>query len=136
METVTDADLRRRQREIAAEIAEMGFCLPGSLVERTGRCGKAGCACQADPSRRHGPYRSWTRRVAGKTTTRNLTPEQAQAYDPWFANADRLHTFVPELEQLGAVAIARAEGWVEPPPPPPDRRRRAGAADGSGRGVA
>jgi len=136
MEHVSDADLRRRQRQIAAEIANIGFCLPGSLVERTGRCGNAGCSCHSDPSRRHGPYRSWTRRVAGKTTTRNLTPEQAQTYEPWFDNAARLHHLVRELEHLGAIAAARAEGWAEPPQPPPDRRRRAPAADPSGRGAA
>jgi hypothetical protein len=129
MEDVTDADLRRRQREIAAEIAGMGFCLPGSLVERSGRCGKAGCACHRDPTRLHGPYRSWTRRIAGRTATRNLTPDQAQAYDSWFANAARLQELVREIEQLGAVAMARAEGWAEPPPPPPDRRRRAPTVD-------
>ncbi|MGH9186515.1 MAG: DUF6788 family protein [Acidimicrobiales bacterium] len=64
---------RARQRQIGAEIAKLGFCLPGSLVQRTSRCGNPTCGCHTDPSRLHGPYWFWTRKVNGKTVTRNLS---------------------------------------------------------------
>lgn len=94
-----------------AEIAKLGFCLPGSLVARTTRCGSPSCGCQRDPDRRHGPYLSWTRKVGAKTVTRTLSAEQAARYEPWFDNTRRLRQLVSELEALSAQAAAEAEGW-------------------------
>lgn len=94
-----------------AEMAELGFCLPGSLVARTSRCGSTNCRCQTDPNRLHGPYLSWTRKVAGKTVTRNLSAGQVERYRPWFENARRLRELISELEALSALVAARAEKW-------------------------
>ena len=52
-----------------AEISKLGFCLPGSLVARSSRCGNPNCRCHRDPGLLHGPYPSWTRKVDGKTVT-------------------------------------------------------------------
>jgi hypothetical protein len=106
-----DTSNDRRLRQIFDEIATLGYCLPGSVVDRTGRCGKPNCRCHADPAHRHGPYRSWTRKVAGKTVTRNLSDEQLEQYQVWFDNDKRLHALVNELEQLSLTVIAEAEGW-------------------------
>ncbi len=57
----------RKYRALAAELTQIGFISPGSLVLRETSCGKAGCRCQGDPPRRHGPYYQWSRAVAGKT---------------------------------------------------------------------
>jgi hypothetical protein len=121
---MTDTDPTRRQREIITEIAALGPCLPGSITERTSRCGSPGCACHTDPNRRHGPYPLWTRKVAGKTITRTLSPNQYQTYRRWLDNARRLRELLTELEHLAVVAMARQEGWPEPPPPEPDQRRK------------
>jgi hypothetical protein len=94
-----------------AEIAELGFCLPGSLVARTSRCGNANCRCHREPDRLHGPYLSWTRKINGKTVTRNLNAIQAERYRPWFDNARRLRELTNELETLSARIAATAEGW-------------------------
>lgn len=102
---------QRRQRQIMAEIAALGFCLPGSLVTRTSRCGNPTCRCHTDPDRLHGPYLSWTRKVEGKTVTRNLGTSQAECYRPWFDNARRLRELVKELEALSTRVAAKAEGW-------------------------
>ena len=67
----------RRQRQISAQIADLGLPLPGSLVERSTRCGNPRCRCHADPPRLHGPYLTWTRKVDNKTIARTLNPEQA-----------------------------------------------------------
>jgi hypothetical protein len=107
---------QRRQRQVMAEIAEIGFCLPGSLVARTSRCGNPNCRCHADPERLHGPYPSWTRKVGGKTVTRNLSAAQAERYQPWFDNAKRLRQLVNELEALSSSVAAKAEGWDLPEP--------------------
>lgn len=103
------AELRRR--EIMTDIAKIGFCLPGSLVTRTTRCGNPGCRCHTDPDRLHGPYLSWTRKVDAKTVTRNLNAAQAERYQPWFDNSRRLRELVSELEALSAGAAIEAEHW-------------------------
>jgi hypothetical protein len=48
---------RRRRRQITAEIAKLGPCLPGTLLERMTRSGS--CPCHEEDWQRHGPYPSW-----------------------------------------------------------------------------
>ena len=103
----------QRQREIVAEIATLGFCLPGSVSARLLRCGNPRCRCREDPDRRHGPYAYWTRKVSGRTVSRLLSSEQAERYKPWFENGRRLRALVRELEKLSIRAAERAEGWGE-----------------------
>jgi hypothetical protein len=115
------ADSQRRQRQIAAEIASLGLCLPGSLIERMTRCGSPRCRCHSDPSQLHGPYPSWIRKTGAKTITRTLTPAQAARYRPLFDNTKRLRELIIELETLSAQTVEQAEGWA----PPSDTPRRA-----------
>jgi hypothetical protein len=44
-----------RLRQLQAQLAEIGFALPGTINVATNRCGKPTCACHADPPRLHGP---------------------------------------------------------------------------------
>jgi hypothetical protein len=106
---------RARAREILAELAEIGYALPGSIVRRSTTCGRPGCRCQADPPMLHGPYLSWIRKASGKPVTHKLTPEQEQRYRPWFDNTRRLHQLVSELQALSVQAIEDAEGWHDTP---------------------
>lgn len=96
---------------IASRLADAGFALPGSLIERTMRCGKPNCACKADPPRLHGPYHQWTRKVDGKTTTINLTDEQMERYGPWLIEAQRLRRLLNDLEELSLRLASRGENW-------------------------
>ncbi len=48
------------------------------LTERYVKCGKATCGCRDDSTKRHGPYFSWTRAIAGETHSQLLRPEQAE----------------------------------------------------------
>lgn len=99
----------RRRREIVAEIAKIGFCLPGSLVTRTTRCGTKNCRCHTDPERMHGPYLSWIRKVGAKTVTRNLDAEKAERYEPLFENHRRLRELIAALEAVAVQSVAEAE---------------------------
>jgi len=86
---------------ITAEIAATaGPALPGTLTVRSYACGKHDCRCHADPSRLHGPYAEWTRKISGKTVTRRLTPGQLAAYQPLFDNARKLRALLAELQEL------------------------------------
>jgi hypothetical protein len=99
------ARAQRRRDTITAEIAALGWALPGSLTERFTRCGKPTCRCRAEPPQLHGPYTTWTRKVDNKTVTRTLTAEQAERYQPWFDNARRLRELLAELEVLSLQAV-------------------------------
>ncbi len=107
----TTADIDARRRQITDEIAALGPTLPGSLVTRTSRCGNPGCRCQHDPDQRHGPYWTWTRSIAGKTVTRSLSDQQAQAYRPWFDNTRRLRELVDQLKQLALEQAQTDDQW-------------------------
>src|SRR6266566_4108189 len=103
------ANAEHRQRQIADEIARLGPCLPGSLVERMTRCGSPRCRCHRDPSRLHGPYPSWIRKAGTKTITRTLTPVQAERYRPLFENTKRLRELISELQTLAPGTPATAK---------------------------
>ena len=103
---MSEPDARRvaageRHAALAAEIAGLGLPVPGSLVERSTRCGNVNCRCHADPPELHGPYLSWTRKVQGKTVTRTLSPVQAEQLRPMLENGRRLREIVAEQETLG-----------------------------------
>lgn len=114
-----------RLRQLAAELAEIGFALPGTINVAMNRCGKPNCACKAEPPKLHGPYVTWTRKVSGKTVTRRLSVEQAERYRPWFENRRRLRELTAELEALSLEAAERAESW-EPAEPRGEGERRRG----------
>jgi hypothetical protein len=99
------AAARHRAARLTAQIAALGFVLPGTVTGRYTRCGKPGCRCAADPPALHGPYLTWTRKVAGKTVTRRLTQDQYQAYRPWFDASHTLRALLAELEALSLEVI-------------------------------
>jgi hypothetical protein len=93
---------RQAAATIAAKLARLGFALPGTIAPRHVRCGKPGCRCQADPPVLHGPYPTWTRKVAGRTVTRRLTDDQYAACRPWLEAGRRARELLAELETLSA----------------------------------
>jgi hypothetical protein len=111
MHVPDDAQIREVERLKAAIIEalnEVGFVLPGSLVRREVRCGRADCRCHEEPPRLHGPYWSWTRKVRAKTVTRLLSDEQLETYRPWLDNARRIKALLRELESI-SMAIVDSE---------------------------
>ncbi len=56
------ANYRHRYRELAAQLAKVGFIASGTVIQRSTRCGTTGCRCHADPPQLHGPYWQWTTR--------------------------------------------------------------------------
>src|SRR5262249_26571232 len=72
------ARLDSRYRELKKQLQGLGFAVAGTVTERYTMCGKASCRCHADPPQRHGPYYQYSRKVAGKTTSRLITAQQAE----------------------------------------------------------
>lgn len=111
-----DPQLADRQQRVSAELAALGFVLPGTLLERRLTCRSPGCHCHGDPPSLHGPYWYWTRKINAKTVSQVLSPEQVNDYQPWFTNARRLRELVHQLEEV-SVAVVDAD------PRTPRRRR-------------
>jgi hypothetical protein len=104
-------------RALLAELAEVGYISPGSVVVRHTRCGKPGCRCQGDPPQPHGPYHQWSRVLAGKTLSRRLDEHGAELYRGWIANRRRLEQIVTQMERVSADAaeiLLRQEPDPEP----------------------
>jgi hypothetical protein len=101
----------RRDREQVAElqrqVAEVGFFVRGTLSKVWGRCGKTTCRCQATPPKLHGPYVQWTRKVAAKTVTVRVRPEDVPLYEEWVANSRRLDKLVDRMRDLSLRATTR-----------------------------
>jgi len=110
---------RAARDRIAAQLADAGYALPGTLTVRAYACGKPGCRCHADPPRLHGPYAEWTRKIGGKTVTRRLTPAELADYQPLFDNAKKLRALVNELQDL-TLKIIEPDGTQEPQDPQPE----------------
>ena len=108
------AQLERRYRELKTRLQGIGFAVAGTVTERYTLCGKANCHCHAEPPQRHGPYHQYSRKVAGKTTSRLLTAEQAiYLYRQWIANPRTLDEITAAIDQLSHQA---AEFLTRQPP--------------------
>jgi len=98
--------LELRHHALLSELADIGLVLRGSIARRMTRCGQPTCCCKASPPRLHGPYYLWTRKVAGKTVTAQLTPEHAARCQVWSHNMRKLDRIVRELQAIGLKAAA------------------------------
>ena len=77
------------------------------------RCGKAQCACQKDPAKRHGPYFQWTYNAHGKTVTIKLTRETAPLYQAAARQYRKLKAALSRLERLSAIALGQQAKLVQ-----------------------
>jgi len=104
------ARLHERHRALLRELGDIGLVLRGTIAPRLMRCGNPTCRCKAAPPQLHGPYYVWTRKVAGKTVTAMLPPEQAALCQDWNRNMRKLDRIVRALQALGLRAAARVRG--------------------------
>lgn len=98
------AGYERRYRQLAQQVADIGFISSGTVTRRYTRCGTPGCRCHADPPQRHGPYYQWTTKINGKTHTRRLTKTEAALYEEWIANDRRLRNLIKQMRDVAAQA--------------------------------
>lgn len=97
---------RERVRRLAAQLAETGFLVKGTVIRHYARCGNPGCRCQGDPTQRHGPYYRWSTKVAGKTVSRHLTDEEGRLYSEWIADRRRVREILRQIERVSEKAAA------------------------------
>ena len=93
-----------KYRSLTAELSELGYVVPGSLVARQTSCGKPGCRCMANPPQRHGPYFQWSRTVDAKTVSRRLDTDEAKLYREWIANWHQLKSIIDQMVEVSEAA--------------------------------
>ena len=98
------AGYERRYRELATQLADVGYISAGSITRRHTRCANPNCRCPADPPQLHGPYWQWTAKVNGKTVTRRLNDTEATLYQEWIANDRRLRALLTQMRKIAAEA--------------------------------
>jgi hypothetical protein len=98
------ADYRKRYHELATQLAQVGFAIGGTVIQRRTRCAAPGCRCNADPPQLHGPYWQWTTKIANKTVTRRLTDRQATLYTEWTANNRQIRQLITQMRQISTHA--------------------------------
>ena len=93
---------QRRYRNLAAQLADIGYIVAGSLAQRHNRCGKSNCHCH--PPQLHGPYWQWTAKVNGKTVNRRLSQAEAELYPEWIDNDRRQRAIIAKMREVAATA--------------------------------
>ena len=91
--------------ELRRRLADTGYICTGTVATVYRKCGKSYCACATDPNSRHGPYHTWTRKVQGKTVTRNLTESQAACCSRYIANFRKLEKLLDEMKSMTAQHV-------------------------------
>ena len=98
------AAYERRYRELARQLADIGYIASGSVAARFNRCGKQNCACHADPPQLHGPYWQWTAKINGKTVNRRLNDHEVRLYQEWIANDRKARNLLTQMRQTATKA--------------------------------
>ena len=91
-------------------IVAQGPILPGSISTAQSQCGKSNCACKASSAKLHGTYYRWTGFIAGKRTTKTISPEVAEECRKRIKNYRALQS---KLEHIVQDALMHAP-WIEP----------------------
>ncbi len=93
-----------RYRELAQQLTSIGYIVSGSLAQRFTRCGRATCACSAEPPKLHGPYWHWSTKVNGKTVNRRLSEREATLYNEWIDNDRCAKALFAQMREVAAKA--------------------------------
>ncbi len=119
-----EIQMRRLAKQLSTEAGLIRWLASGSLVRRYTVCGKPGCRCQAQPPQPHGPYWQWTKKVAGKTVTYRLSPDEARLFRKWLGDRQRLQRTLAAMEEVSDKAAALLVKTARSSPRTPRRQSR------------
>ena len=92
-------------QKLTDQLAQIGYICTGSITTVYRKCGKSYCFCAKDEKAAHGPYNVWTRKVKGKTVTRNLTDAQAELSRECIQRMRKLEVILEKMKELTAKYI-------------------------------
>jgi len=117
------AQLEAKIDALKQELLTLGDLRPGTLSEQYNVCGKAGCACKADPPRKHGPYYQVSFTWHGRSHTQFVRRENLAATRQQVRTYERLRALVDAWVAAGLELAALRFGTapvrsrVRPPAP-------------------
>ena len=88
------AHLEAKIAKLKQELMTLGDLRPGTLSEQYNVCGKAGCACKADPPRKHGPYYQVSFTWQGRSRTQFVRREHVATVRQQLRTYERLRELV------------------------------------------
>ena len=121
------AHLEAKIDTLKQELLTLGDLRPGTLSEQYNVCGKAGCACKADPPRKHGPYYQVSFTWQGRSHTQFVRRENLAATRQQLRTYERLRALVDAWVAAGLELAALRFGTapVRPRVRPTAPRRAA-----------
>jgi hypothetical protein len=117
------AHLEAKIDVLKQDLLTLGDLRPGTLSEQYNVCGKAGCACKADPPRKHGPYYQVSFTWQGRSHTQFVRGENLATTRQQLRTYERLRTLVEAWIATGLELAALRFGTAPVRP----RVRRGGA---------
>ena len=99
-------------QELRDQLAQTGYITTGSITTVYRKCGKPYCFCAKDEKAVHGPYNVWTRKINGKTVTRNLTDTQAELCKKCIQNMRHLEATIDQMKKLTAKYIEEQKNFT------------------------
>ena len=121
--------LERQRAEILKQIQALGDMRRGSIVQHYLQCGKSPCCCKQAGHPGHGPYFAFTRKLQGKTQTRQFRSgpvlaklrREVEAFHRFRQLSERLLEINEQICELRPVSSAGPE--VKKTSPLPSRRK-------------
>ena len=104
----------QRFHELKRGLDSLEYFCKGTVLKRMMKCGKAGCACAADPDKRHGPYFELTYKANGKTVNVKLSSNAAPLYRAASLQYRRLKTLLNRLEKISQIILRYQAKLAEP----------------------
>lgn len=97
--------LEQKYENVKKEIQNLGYIISGTIIKRQYRCGKQTCRCCQDPTRLHGPYYHWTRKIKGKTVSINLDKKTAESLSEYIQNNRKLRELIDSLHHISGEMV-------------------------------
>jgi len=88
------AQLEAKIDQLKQDLLTLGDLRPGTLSEQYNVCGKARCACKADPPRKHGPYYQVSFTWQGRSRTQFVRREHVATVRQQLRTYERLRKLV------------------------------------------
>lgn len=104
--------LRRYRAEyvrLKRRLLGLGYVCLGSVARRWLPCGQPSCVCHRDPTKRHGPYYHWTRKIGGKTQSVMLSVSLAHLYREGIRNHRHLDRILEQMREVSVQAFGAAK---------------------------
>jgi len=108
MQDISAASLRKRRRELLAELPALDRIVRGSLIERYKRCGRPGCHCASGCG--HGPKLYLSVSVPGGRPQMDYVPNARGAeVSELIGNFNKVREILNEVSAINTELLRRRE---------------------------